>query len=122
MQILILFGVGMCLLGGIMAINPIAFSKGVVAFSQKPWFHAFEITSRLMLGLLFILYAAKSTQPNLLYGLGSLLCFVSLFLVVIGAEKHRQFAMLTSKIGGKFRLIGLLSLCLGVVLINIGFN
>ena len=114
MIILLLFGLGMAFLGLLMTIRPISFANSIVTFSDKPWFHRFEISSRLLVGGLLWWFAEQSAYPLLMTGLGVLLCFVGVFLMVIGEQRHRQFARLTANIGENFRYIGLLSVLLGL--------
>lgn len=120
MVMLTIFGFGMFVLGSIMLFNPIMFANGINKFSNKDWFHTFEITSRLLIGVLFIVFAENSSYPRVLYILGVILCFVSVFLLVIGENRHKRFARLTSKIGVHFRPIGLFAQICGIVLMYIG--
>jgi uncharacterized membrane protein YjdF len=120
MILLTIFGFGMFVLGSVMAFKPVAFSNGIASFSQKSWFHAFEITSRIIFGILLILFAEQSSFANLLYFLGGILCFVGVFLLLIGSKRHKRFALLTSRIGEKFRPIGVVGQICGVVLMYIG--
>ncbi len=108
-----LFGIGMASLGLLMTISPIRFANHIVVFSDKPWFHRFEISSRLLVGGLLWWFAEQSGYPLLMTGLGLLLCFVGVLLIVIGEQRHRKFARLTANIGEHFRYIGLLSVLLG---------
>ncbi len=119
---LTIFGIGMFSLGSIMLFKPLAFANGIKSFSEKTWFHKFEISSRLILGIIFLLFANNTPYPVFLYILGGILCFVSIFLTIIGYKKHRQFALLTSKIGLYFRPIGLVSQVLGAILIYISLK
>lgn len=116
MIVLFILGLGMCCLGVIMVIRPRSFAHGVRAFSRKSWFHQFEITSRLVLGATALLIAEDSQYPRLLFGLGGLLCFVSLLLILIGSRRHIQFAQLSAKIGMGFRPIGIVAIACGATL------
>lgn len=120
MILLTLFGLGMFILGSLMLFKPYAFANGIVTFSNKSRFHLFEISSRGLVGLALILFASYSPYPTILYSLGGLLCFVSVFLIIIGESRHKQFAQLTSNIGGYFRPIGIFAQICGIVLIFIG--
>ena len=122
MLIVMLFGTGMILLGAIMFIQPMRFANGIAAFSQKAWFHVFEIVSRFVIGVLFMIFAQHTAFHQLIFGLGALLVGVSLFLIVIGEQRHKSFAMKTVKIGHKFRPIGMISVMLGCLLIAISLN
>jgi predicted lysophospholipase L1 biosynthesis ABC-type transport system permease subunit len=119
-MLLVLLGFGMLALGSIMFVNPIAFAKGISAFSSKSWFHTFEIVSRLAVGLLLIWQSTHSSYPVLFLVLGLILCFVSIFLVVLGPNKHKRFARLTSRIGIWFRPVGIFAVSMGGVLIYLG--
>ncbi len=119
MLILVMFGFGMFVLGSVMVFKPITFANGIAKFSGKPWFHVFEIVSRLIIGVLLILFAQQTSFPKTVTILGVLLCFVSVFLLVIGESRHKYFARLTSKIGVYFRPIGLFAQLCGVGLMYI---
>lgn len=120
-MLLILFGFGMFTLGGIMLFKPMVFANGISQFSNKSWFHSFEITSRFIVGLLFIWQSKHSSYPLLFLVLGMVLCFTSIFLVLIGSSQHKRFAILTAKIGKWFRPIGMFSLLAGSVIMYLGF-
>lgn len=122
MIFLILFGVGMCLFGCLMIAKPLTFAKGITAFSEKPWFHAFEIVSRLTLGILLLVFAEQTSYPLTVKVIGAVLCFVSVFLLVIGSNNHKKFAALTTKIGPYFRPLGFVAVLGGMVLIYLGLN
>lgn len=120
--ILALFGFGMFIFGSMMVAKPNAFAKGITAFSNKPWFHLFEIISRLTLGVLLLLFSEQTSYPLVMQIIGGVLCFVGLFLIVIGSERHRRFASLTAKIGQYYRPIGIFAQLCGLGLIYLGFN
>lgn len=122
MIFLLLFGLCMLLFGCLMIAKPLAFAKGINAFSEKPWFHAFEIVSRLTVGVLLILFAEQTSYPLTVKVIGAVLCFVSVFLLVIGSNNHKKFAALTTKIGPYFRPLGFVAVFGGVVLIYLGFS
>ncbi len=106
--------------GCFMVAKPRQFSKGIVQFSEKPWFHIFEIVSRGTFGVFFLLVAGSSAYPTLIAILGGVLCFVSLFLIIIGPARHKRFALLTSSIGKNFRALGFIALACGAGLIYLG--
>ena len=120
MLILIAFGVGMFVLGVAMVLKPMSFSDGIISFSEKPWFHLFEITSRLVFGLLLIYFAGGTAYPTLVFALGMVLCCVSFLLIFVGAERHKKFALLTAKIGKRFRPLGAIAIVCGLSLVYIG--
>jgi hypothetical protein len=103
-----------------MAIDPLKFSAGIARFSEKPWFHVFEIISRVVLGVLFLVFAEKTAFPMAIKVLGGILCFVGLFLAVIGENRHKRFAQLTAGIGKNFRFLGFFAILCGGVIIYLG--
>jgi hypothetical protein len=117
MHLLVIFGIGLLGFGCYMVVKPLQFSRGIVWFSEKKWFHTFEIISRLVFGVIFLMLADKTSYPSVVSLLGGVLCFVSLFLIIIGPSRHRRFALLTSGIGKQFRFFGLLVILCGLGLI-----
>ncbi|WDE03405.1 hypothetical protein SG34_018640 [Thalassomonas viridans] len=91
------FGILLVLLSTIMFVSPGYWSKGIVTFSQKPYFHWFEVSSRLIAGVLLLIYHQTSLYPDLIFGFGVLLVAVGLGLVISGAERHRNFAVWSAK-------------------------
>lgn len=120
MYLLLIFGIGMVGFGCFMVGKPLQFSRGIVQFSEKPWFHIFEIVSRGIFGILFLSVAGSTAYPSFVTFFGGLLCFVSLFLIIIGPTRHKRFALLTSGIGKNFRVLGLVALACGAGLIYLG--
>ena len=106
--------------GYLMIAKPLQFSRGIVQFSEKRWFHAFEIASRGILGILFLILASKTSYPTVVAFIGGVLCFVSVFLIVIGPSRHRKFALLTSGLGKNFRFLGLVAVGCGFALVYLG--
>ena len=51
------FGVLMLLFSLMMLFRPHAFAQGIINFSEQPYFHPFEMISRLIAGGLFVAYA-----------------------------------------------------------------
>lgn len=117
MIILFLFGLGMLIFGCLMFAKPLSFSKGILRFSEKPWFHSFEVISRLALGLLLLTSTQHTSYPLFVFVLGILLGFTSIFLIIMGADWHRRFAVFTSEFNEKFRWLGVISIVGGFVLI-----
>ncbi len=119
-MLLAVFGISMFALGSVMLLRPLKFAQGVSAFSEKSWFHVFEVASRFILGLIFFGQATFSSFPLLHLLLGATLGFTSIFLVIIGPAKHRQFAKQTSNLGNWFRPIGLFAIVIASLLIYLG--
>ncbi|WP_143824577.1 hypothetical protein [Neiella marina] len=75
-----------------MMIQPAAFSAGIIAFSEQRFFHPFEIISRGLAGLVFVLYADSAIYPWLIRWLGYGLLAVSVGLLCTPPSLHRHFA------------------------------
>lgn len=102
----------------LMIKNPQAFSAGIITFSQKSYFHIFEIFSRLFFGAAFIYYSPLSLAPNINAILGYLMIVAALMLLIIGAEKHRAFALWSAKkFRAMFRYCGFFSFLFGCYII-----
>ena len=102
----------------LMISSPKQWSKGIVVFSQKRYFHYFEISSRAITGLLFIAFHLTTKHPNLIFFAGSLLIIVSIGLIILGEKRHRQFAVWSAQRFLKtFRIAGFFSLGFGFFLI-----
>ncbi len=114
------FGLLMMMLSIVMIANPNYWSNAIVLFSQKPYFHSFEISSRLIIGIIFVLYHQDALYPVFILVIGGLLIAVSIGLLIIGADKHKQFALWSAqKFNKVFRWAGLASLAFGLFLIYV---
>ena len=114
------FGLLMICLSIIMIVNPSYWSNGIVDFSRKPYFHWFEVISRLIAGLVFVLYSQTTLYPQLVLSIGYLLIAVGFGLIITGSVKHRQFAVWSAnKFKSIFRLAGFGSFIFGGFLIYI---
>ncbi len=103
-----------------MIVNPSYWSNGIVDFSRKPYFHWFEVISRLIAGLVFVLYSQTTLYPQLVLSIGYLLIAVGFGLIITGSVKHRQFAVWSAnKFKSIFRLAGFGSFIFGGFLIYI---
>lgn len=123
MILLVLFGVGMAFFGLFMILKPAQFSESIVQFSEKPWFHVFEVISRLVLGLAFVFFADQTAYPKFVLGLGFVLCLASIILVLLGGKRHRQFAVFISGyLKSKFRYIGFFAFGLGMTIVVFGLT
>jgi len=118
MYIIAFFGFLMVVLSLLMIIKPESWANGIVEFSEKPYFHPFEIISRFGFGIIFVLFAGKTLYPKLITIIGYLLLAVSIGLLFTPPAKHRQFALWSAhKFRNKFRLMGFFSLAFGTFLI-----
>lgn len=118
MWLIVLFGLGMIGLSLSMIINKDKFAQGIVTFSNKAWFHPFEVISRILIGTVFI-YAAGNSQFNWLFlFIGYCLLLVGLGLLLIGETKHKAFAIWAAdRFVSIFPIAGLFSLGFGTFLI-----
>lgn len=118
MYVVAFFGFLMMVLSGLMIIKPAYWADGIVKFSEKSWFHPFEIISRFVFGLLFVLVANQTPYPTLIMAIGFLLIAVSIGLLFTPPSKHRQFALWSAqKFRNKFRPLGFVSLIFGAFLV-----
>ncbi len=120
MYFIVGFGLLMMYFSIIMIIRPNYWSNGIILFSEKPYFHWFEVISRLFSGILFVYFHKSALYPSLLLAMGYLLIAVGLGLLIVGPAKHRKFAVwsaLTFK--HIFRPAGACSFIFGVFLIYV---
>lgn len=112
------FGALMALLSIIIAVNPAGFSRGIVAFSRWRYFHVFEVTSRLVFGVLFIVLADRTLYPGLMRVIGYVLVAVSVGLVILAPARHRAFALWSAKTFQRaFRPAGVAGIIFGSFLV-----
>jgi hypothetical protein len=108
------FGLMMMALSLLMIISPHTFSKGIIRFSQLTYFHIFEMMSRLFFGVVFVYYSPLTLAPTINVVLGYLMLIAAAVLCVVGAKKHRTFALWSAtKFRSTFRFFGLFSLVFG---------
>jgi len=114
------FGLLMMCLSVIMMVNPNYWSDQIVNFSKKPYFHWFELISRIGAGLVFVLFNESTLYPQLILGIGYLLIAVGIGLLITGSVKHRGFAVWSAeKFKSTFRFAGVGSFIFGIFLIYI---
>jgi hypothetical protein len=99
-----------------MIANPKAFGRGILAFSQKPFFHWAEIAIRVGLGGVLVGFAAMTQHPKVIAAVGYLFLFAGAFLLVAGPTRHRTFAEKSAGFVAVFRPAGVLSLFFGLFL------
>ena len=117
---IVFVGALMMLFSVIMIANPVYWSDSIIKFSLKPWFHWFEIGSRLTFAIIFWFAAEHSPFPKLILAISYLLFFVSAFLLIIAPKRHKAFAVWSAKSFNKwFRPLGFLSLIFGGFLVYI---
>lgn len=118
MYLIAFFGALMILLSAVMVVNPAYWSEGIVRFSQKPYFHPFEILSRLIFGAIFIVFSDQTFYPVIMLVVGYLLVAVGAGLLITPPSKHKQFAVWSAqKFKQTFRPAGAISLAFGVFIV-----
>jgi hypothetical protein len=116
--IIAFFGVLLMAFSVLMIVNPEYWANGIVKFSEKSWFHPFEIISRFVFGLSFILFAGQTLYPTLMSIIGYFLLAVSIGLLFTPPSKHKQFALWSAgEFRNKFRWLGFGSLAFGAFLV-----
>lgn len=118
MWILLLFATLMAAFGCWMLLWPLRFAAAVQRFSEQPWFHRFEVGSRLVLALLFSGLAYEQPEHWLFWLLALLLWLATLFLIWLGPDKHRQIAQQMAAWGPAFRWLGLAALLVVAALLS----
>lgn len=118
MYLIVAFGILMMLLSLLMVMKPESFSKGIISFSEKSYFHLFEIISRIATGIIFTVYAADTAFPKTILYIGYGLILVGISLALTPPKLHRKFAVWSAiSFRNKFRLIGIASLPLSIFFI-----
>ncbi|MCF6193520.1 MAG: hypothetical protein L3J46_04215 [Kangiellaceae bacterium] len=114
------FGLVMMGLSIIMIVNPNYWSNGIIDFSRKPYFHWFEVISRLIAGYVFVVHNKSTLYPQLILSIGYLLIAVGIGLLIAGEIKHRKFAVWSAhKFKSTFRFAGIGSFMFGIFLIYV---
>ena len=103
----------------IMTISPSAWSRGILAFAEKPYFHIAEIVSRLALGGILLFFADATLYPLLVRIVGGVFLFAGSFLIIAGEKRHREFAVKSSTFINIFRPAGIAGVIFGAFLIYI---
>lgn len=112
------FGLLMLLFSLMMLFRPHAFAQGIINFSEQPYFHPFEIISRLIAGGIFVSYATETQFPLLFKIIGSVLLLVGVGLVLTPPALHKKFAVQSANsCKNYFRFIGVMSVVLALALI-----
>jgi hypothetical protein len=118
MYLIAAFGLLMMLLSLSMIAKPDSFSNGIITFSEKSYFHLFEIISRIAAGIIFVTYAENTIFPKTISFIGYGLILVGLGLALTPPKLHRKFAVWSANnFRDKFRLIGIASVPLSMFLI-----
>lgn len=112
------FGLLMLFFSLMMLFRPHNFAQGIINFSEQPYFHPFEIISRLIAGVIFIAYASDTQFPLLFKIIGSVLLLVGVGLACTPPGLHKKFAVQSANsCKNYFRFIGVVSVVLAIALI-----
>ncbi|MFZ1700589.1 MAG: hypothetical protein WBO10_10635 [Pyrinomonadaceae bacterium] len=123
MYLIAAFGLLLMVISLLMIVDPAKFSRGIVGFSEKWYFHPFEIVSRFAFGVVFVIFSAQTGFPSLILAMGYMLILVSIGLLLTPPSRHRKFAVWSAdKFGAWFRPLGFLSLVFGAFLIYAAFS
>lgn len=101
----------------IMIVSPAAWSRGILSFAEKPYFHIFEITTRLLLGGVLIFFADGTRYPLFIKIVGGVFIFAGAFLIIAGEKRHREFAVKSSTFIKLFRPAGVAGVLFGTFVI-----
>jgi hypothetical protein len=101
----------------IMIVNPKGWARAILAFAAWRWFHLFEITSRLALGLVLLYFADQTLYPTVMWILGGLFLFAGVFLIFMGSKRHRGFADRVAEYVWLYRPAGVAGLGFGLFVI-----
>ncbi len=105
------------ILSTMMIASPAAWSRGIVRFAEKPYFHIFEITSRILLAGVMIFCAGQTNFPLFFRSIGGVFLFAGLFLIIIGEKRHRAFAAKSATFNKLFRPAGFAGVVFGSFII-----
>lgn len=120
MYLIVFFGFLLMLLSIVMIASPGYWASGIVKFSEKSYFHPFEILSRLAFGAAFIVSADQTLYPTLTLIIGYLLLTVGVGLLLTPPSKHKQFAVWSARrFKHSFRPMGVVSLFFGAFLVYV---
>lgn len=118
MYLIATFGILMMFLSAIMVISPYSFSKGIISFSEKSYFHLFEISTRIIAGIIFIIYSGDTLYPSVFITIGCVLVLVGVGLSFTLPKLHKKFAVWSAnRFRNMFRLIGIISTPISLLLI-----
>lgn len=117
------FGMLMMCLSILMIVNPEQWSRGIVRFSEKTYFHGLEITTRLLSGVLFVTYSEQVKLSIIFSALGYLMIGVAAGLIIIGSKLHIRFAIWSAEsFRGYFRFAGVASIFGGAAIVYLSLS
>ncbi len=101
----------------LMAASPERWSSGIITFAAKPYFHIAEISSRLLLGLVLLIFAGSTLYPTFITIVGGVFLFAGVFLIFAGPRRHREFAVRSAGFKKVFRPAGIAGAAFGTFII-----
>lgn len=78
----------------VILFKPVYFAFKTIQFSHQSWFHPFEVSSRIIIGALFIYYAEQTHYATIFSYIGYLILGVGIGLIFLPVNLHRKFARL----------------------------
>ena len=90
--IVLLFAFGLFYLSIKMLINPVKFAAGIKEFADWQYFHPFEICTRFIAALGFYFSHNTTDYQDVYLIMSGILIFTTFFLIVIGKQRHEDFA------------------------------
>lgn len=118
MYLIATFGFFMLILSTIMVVKPESFANGIISFSEKTYFHLFEIISRIIAGIIFITYSSGTVFPLVFDIGGFVLILVGFGLALTPPRFHKKYAVWSANnFRNKFRLIGVFSIPLSLFIV-----
>lgn len=103
----------------IMIGSPAAWSRGILAFASKPYFHVAEVLTRFLLGGVLLFFANSTLYPLFIKIVGGIFVFAGIFLVLAGERRHREFAVRSATFTKIFRPAGVAGFIFGAFIIYI---
>lgn len=101
----------------VMIVSPAAWSRGILRFEAKSYFHVAEILIRLVLGAVLVWFASGTLHPIVISVVGYVFLFAGAFLLVAGETWHREFAIKSATFTNIFRPAGFFSLAFGAFIV-----
>ena len=110
------------ILSSIMVASPAAWSRGILTFAEKPYFHIAEIVSRLGLGGVLLFFSSSTLYPLLIKIVGCVFVFAGVFLILAGEKRLREFAVRSATFTKIFRPAGIAGVLFGALVVYIAFS
>lgn len=92
MWLIALFGLLMIAVSLVILFKPVYFSFKTIEFSHQKWFHPFEISSRILFGIILVYFAEQTLHPTLFGYLGYIIMAVGVGLLFTPVTLHQKYA------------------------------